>query len=288
MRRRLATSLPLLVAALAPLACGPTNQYTPLDPDIDPVTEGEWYRPGVDATWQWQLLVPEGEAGIDTSYAVEAYDIDLFDTDAAQIAALQAEGHTVICYFSAGSWEPWRDDADDFLYDDIGDQLEGWAEERWLNIRSPVVAAIMRSRLDLAVDKGCDGVEPDNVDGYDNDTGFEITSDDQLAFNRTLANAAHERGLAVGLKNDLAQVDALVDYYDFSVNEQCHEYDECAALEPFTAAQKPVWNAEYVDADSEEAALAAAEDICPAALAADLRTLILPLDLDDSFRVSCD
>ena len=31
---------------------------------------------------------------------------------------------------------------------------------------------------------GCDGVEPDNVDGYVNDTGFDLTAGDQLDFNR--------------------------------------------------------------------------------------------------------
>ena len=42
-------------------------------------------------------------------------------------------------------------------------------------------------RLDLAAAKGCDAVDPDNVDGYANPTGFDLTGDDQLAFNRWLA-----------------------------------------------------------------------------------------------------
>jgi hypothetical protein len=264
------------------------NDYEPLDPNIDPITEGDWYRPEVSTSWQWQLLVPEGQAGINTSYDVEVYDIDLFDIGADEIAALQAQGRRVICYFSAGSWEEWRDDAGDFDDADLGKTLDGWEDERWLNIRSPRVFEIMLARLDLAVDKGCDGVEPDNVDGYTNKTGFELLPEDQLAFNRKLANAAHERGLAVGLKNSGDQAAELVDYYDFSLNEQCHEYDECDQLRPFIDAGKPVWNAEYVEPDDEATALAAAATICPEATAAQLRTLILPLDLDDGFRVSCD
>ena len=276
------------LACLLSLGACVSNAYEPLDPDIDPITEGEWYRPEVATTWQWQLVVPEGQAGINTGYAVEVYDIDLFDVSAEEIAALQAEGRRVICYFSAGSWEAWRDDADVFPADDLGKVLDGWEDERWLNIRSPAILDIMLGRLELARAKGCDGVEPDNVDGYTNKSGFELLPGDQLAFNRSLANAAHERGLAIGLKNSGDQAGELVDYYDFALNEQCHQYEECDQLSPFIEAGKPVWNAEYVDSDSEVSALTRAASVCPAAASAELRTLILPLDLDDAFRVSCD
>ena len=70
--------------------------------------------------------------------------------------------------------------------------------------------AIMQARLDLAVQKRCDGVEPDNVDGYANDTGFDLSSLDQLTYNQWLASEAHTRNLSIGLKNDLDQVPALV------------------------------------------------------------------------------
>jgi hypothetical protein len=54
-----------------------------------------------------------------------------------------------------------------------------------------------------------------------------------LAFNRNLFNAAHQRELAVALKNDLQQISELLDYVDFMVNEQCHEFQECDQLKPF-------------------------------------------------------
>ncbi len=38
----------------------------------------------------------------------------------------------------------------------------------------------MEARLGLATRKGCDGVDLDNVNGYDNDTGFPLTYDDQI------------------------------------------------------------------------------------------------------------
>jgi hypothetical protein len=251
------------------------------DPDVPPVTEGEWYRPVVETTWQWQLTGTPN-----TSYEVEVYDLDLFDTDEATIAELHEQGRQVLCYFSAGSSEDWRPDYDRFTGADKGYKLDGWAGERWLDIRSENVLAVMLDRLDLAVDKGCDGVEPDNMDAYDNRSGFRLTADDQLGWNKRIGNEAHLRGLSVALKNDGDQAGELVDYFDLSVNEQCHEYDECERLVPFTEAGKPIFNAEYPG--SESAAGAARERLCAEAVAAKTRTLLLPLDLDDSFRIGCD
>ena len=77
----------------------------------------------------------------------------------------------------------------------------------------------MEARLDTAVAKGCDGVEPDNIDGYINESGFDLSGSDQITYNQFLATAAHERGLMIGLKNDLDQIEALVDSFDFAVNE---------------------------------------------------------------------
>jgi hypothetical protein len=45
---------------------------------------------------------------------------------------------------SAGSFEEWRPDALDFAAADLGNPLAGWAGERWLDIRSEAVKAIMR------------------------------------------------------------------------------------------------------------------------------------------------
>ncbi len=99
--------------------------------------------------------------------------------------------------------------------------------------------------MDLAVQKGFDGVDPDNVDGYDNDTGFRLSYDDQIAYNVFLANAAHRRGLSVGLKNDLGQIVDLEPYFDWALNEQCYRYHECNELLPFIDAGKAVFHVEY-------------------------------------------
>jgi hypothetical protein len=236
------------------------------------------YQPTINTTWQWQL-----QGTINTSYNVDLYDIDLYDTSADTIAALHAAGRKVICYFSAGSYEDWREDAKDFPEEALGSKMDGW-DERWIDIRLESVRAIMRARMDLAKSKGCDGVEPDNVDGYDNDNGLKLTAKDQIDYNTFLAQYAHEKGLAVGLKNDVEQVAALEPYFDFSVNEECHDYDECGELAPFTKNNKPVFNVEYDDKYDNSATLAT---LCADAKSRQFQTLYLPLDLDDSFRSSC-
>lgn len=231
-----------------------------------------------DSTWTWQLV---GE--IDTSIDADVYDIDLFDVPDAVIDELHDDGRLVVCYFSAGSFEDWRPDADAFADDDLGRPLDGWEGERWLDIRSASVWTVVESRLDLAADRGCDGVEPDNVDGAANDTGFALTDDDQVAFLGRLAGAARERGLLIALKNALGLVPDVVDDFDLAVVEQCHEFDECDATRPFLDAGKPVLVAEYDAAYVDDPG-----PVCAASERLGVRTLVLPLDLDGSFRIACD
>ncbi len=190
---------------------------------------------------------------MDTSVEAEMFDVDLFEVSEEVIDELHAKGRVVICYFSAGTFEPWRPDSSRFPQEVIGNPLEDWPEERWLDIRRlDVLGPIMEARLDLAVEKGCDGVEPDNVDAYINDTGFDITYEDQLEYNRWIANEAHERGLSVGLKNDLDQIPELEPYFDWALNEECFTYNECEKLLPFVENGKAVFGVEYYDGDLNE------------------------------------
>lgn len=274
----------LLLAVAFLVGCGGSSnekaQTKLFDATVEPMRAGEWYRPGTDTSWQWQL-----QGVVNTSYDVEIYDIDLFDADASLIASLKSGGKKVICYFSAGSYENWRSDKNAFTQSELGKPLDGWEGERWLDISSEALAPVMRARLDLAVQKGCDGVEPDNVDGYTNDTGFALSAEDQLAYNKFIANEAHKRGLSVGLKNDVNQIAELESYFDFSLNEQCHAYNECMKMKPFIAANKPVLNAEY-KREYVENTNGARDALCNEML--HFNTLILPLNLDDSFRYSCN
>jgi hypothetical protein len=174
------------------------------------------------------------------------YDIDLFDASPEVIDQLHREGRVVICYFSAGTFEDWRMDKASFPKEVLGNPLTHWSGEHWLDIRQvDQLEPIMSARLDLAVQKNCDGVEPDNVDAYENDTGFPLTYMDQLVYNTWLAEKAHSRGLSVGLKNNLGQIDDLLPYFDWALNEECFTYQECDLLTPFVTAGKAVFGVEY-------------------------------------------
>ena len=44
-------------------------------------------------------------------------------------------------------------------------------------------------------------VEPDNMDGYGNDTGFSLTAAQQLSYDEWVASTVHSLGMAVLQKN---------------------------------------------------------------------------------------
>jgi hypothetical protein len=257
------TYLPIILRPASTPTITPTPTPSPI----------AWWQPTPGTSWQIQFT---GE--LDLSFDVQMYDLDLFDTPQASIDELHTAGRRVVCYFSAGSWEDWRPDASQFPESVLGNDLEGWPGERWLDIRQlDILGPIMTARLDLAVQKGCDGVDPDNVDGYDNDNGFPLTAQDQAAYNTWLAEQAHSRGLAVGLKNDLAQVSNLIDYFDWQLNEQCFQYNECDLLLPFIQAGKPVFSIEYQGNPAS---------FCPQANSMNFDTLKKHLDLD-AWRSAC-
>ena len=173
------------------------------------------------------------------------YDVDLFETPASVVDQLHAQGRIAICYMSAGSWEEYRPDAGDFP-NSVKGNSNGWPGEKWLDIRRiDILAPIMEARMDLCASKGFDGVETDLMDGYTNNTGFPLTAAHQLTYNKFLADAAHARGLSIGLKNDVEQARELEPWFDWSINEECAQYNECELLTPFITAGKAVFHAEY-------------------------------------------
>ncbi|PKO12998.1 MAG: endo alpha-1,4 polygalactosaminidase [Chloroflexi bacterium HGW-Chloroflexi-10] len=190
-------------------------------------------------------------------------DLDLFETDSQTITSLHNQGKYIVCYLSAGSWENWRPDASEFPHEVIGSNYAGWPGEKWLDIRElETLAPILTQRLDLCAQKGFDGVEPDNVDGYQNNTGFPLSAADQLQFNRWLAAEAHARGLSIGLKNDPEQAADLVDHFDWALLEDCYAQNWCNLLDIFINQEKAVFAIEYTDeqTDFEQVCRLAAKD----------------------------
>lgn len=74
------------------------------------------------------------------------------------------------------------------------------------------------------------------INGYP--AGSENMAYEQLLYNIFLANTAHKYNMAVGLKNDVDQIDLLHPYVDFAINEGCSVYNECGKYKPFTSSNK--------------------------------------------------
>ena len=213
-------STSLLMISLT-IALGTSAAVIPVSNQSLNVKRDVW-QPVVGSGWQIELR----HSLTDTSLDVPVYDIDLVENSASTISALQGSGRKVICYFSTGTFESWRPDASSFTAVDKGNPLDGWPGEWWLNTKSTNVRNIMTARLDLAVSKGCDGVDPDNVDGYKQGTSFGLTTADAVDYISFLADAAHTRGLSIGLKNAGEIVPNVLSLMQWEVNEQCTRYKE--------------------------------------------------------------
>jgi hypothetical protein len=235
---------------------------------IAPAASGKsMWIPTQGLRWQYQLqgklktnlCVVPADGG--SCVRPNVYDIDLYapngvTLNTAAVTAIHALGAHAVCYIDAGTWEDFRPDAG--LYPaSVKGLSNGWPGERWLDIRATgVLMPIITARVAKCAAAGFDAVDFDNVDGYENDTGFPLTAADQLTFNEDLAAVAHSYGLSVGLKNDPDQLGALESTFDFAINEQCAQYDECDAYDGWTAAGKAVIEVEYHAKPSRYCALA--------------------------------
>jgi hypothetical protein len=186
----------------------------------------------------------------------------------------------VICYFDT-AYEPYRSDSA-LLQPYIGNPMQGWPGQYWLDVRPQAVVDVMKARIALAQQKRCDAIEADDVDSVSNNPGTGVTRTDQRSFIRTLAAEAHARGMSFALKNDLEDITALIGDVDFAINEECFQYDECDALTPFVQANKAVFQVEYTSGDLATKGAT----VCPKANALDFDTLIKRLSLNAA-RYSC-
>lgn len=263
----------LVILLLA--ACRTTTEMPPTRETITP-NESSWWQPEPGLSWQIQYA---GE--IDLTLDVDVYDLDLFETSTVDIEALHTREIRVVCYLNAGAWEDWRPDSSDFPEALLGWDYTGWPGERWLDIRQmDILKVLITARLDLCAAKGFDGVDPDNLDGYTNATEFDLTAADQLVYNRWLADAAHARGLGIGLKNDPDQVIELVDAFDWATVESCFHEGWCEDITPFIEAGKPVLAIEYSDNDMD------LTDFCDQAADLSIDTMLKHRQLD-KWRAAC-
>jgi hypothetical protein len=230
----------------------------------------------------WQIILNNSSSSslsTGTFDPVSVYDIDLFDTPASTISRLHTAGKRVICYFSAGSYEDWRPDASQFPSSSLGNKVDNWPGEKWVDTNSAVVRGIMSKRLDLAVQKKCDAVDPDNIDAYENDNGLGLTTKDAINYVSFLTNESHSRGLACGLKNGGKIVPSVLPMVEFEVNEQCVQYNECSTYSAFISAGKPVFHIEYLNDTTT-----GIQNFCDAAGEEGFSTVIKNIGLDEFYE----
>jgi hypothetical protein len=217
-----------LAASSAALASGAASRWVPT------------------AASRFQLVLSSTPSAAQLQGPFAVMELDGFDTPASVVTALHALGKRAVCYIDVGTWEGWRPDAARFPRRVLGKPDAGWPGERWLDIRRlGVLLPIMAARFEQCVKKGFDAVDPDNVDGYENATGFPLTGREQLAYDRAIASLAHADGLAVALKSDPDEARALEGDFDFVVQEQCVQYAQCDELAPFLEHHKAVYDIEY-------------------------------------------
>ena len=205
-----------VVALPAPVACGSCFHPPHLDSTGNPMS------------WDWQL---QGTLSFRT---VDMLDIDGFDNPPSTVAAIHARaGRTLahekaICYLSLGSWEDWRADEQRWPVATLGLALDGYPDEHWVDVRQlSALTPIIDARLKMCASKGFDGVEVDNIDGWDNPSGFPLTPQDAEAWLAQIANDAHALNLFVLWKNDPYLASFGVRYFDGALSEQCLAYQEC-------------------------------------------------------------
>lgn len=204
------------------------------------VAEARW-RPDPAETFDWRFT---GDLALEDVRGV--VNLDAFDVSAGDIDDLRARGVVAVCYVNVGAWEDWRPDRRAFPRSVRGAEYHGWEGEEWLDVRQlDALLPIMAARMRLCRDKGFVAVEPDNIDGFQNKTGFPITEADQLRYNRAIAAEAHRLGLAIGLKNAPTLAERLSQTFDFAIAENCFKWKWCDMFRPFVAQGKAVVAIEY-------------------------------------------
>jgi uncharacterized protein (TIGR01370 family) len=214
----------------------------------DPV-QRDYYHPKIGDNFEWRL----DSIGLDevSQYNCKIIDIDAFSASKELIDAFHKRGIKVIAYISVGTIEKYRDDSYLLPSDIIGNIYPAWPDERFLNIREiNKIRPFITSRFDMIKAKGFDGIEPDNLDGYNEDNGFSLTLEDTKIFCEWIISEAHNRGLSIGQKNTEELVPLMYNKFDWALTEDIFDANIENNYRLYISAGKPVFSAEYTDAMS--------------------------------------
>jgi hypothetical protein len=228
--------------------------------------------PGV--SWQAQL-----SGAVDPTLGVDLFYVDADFQDAAVLSSLRAGGKLVLCYVSAGTFEPWRDDADDFPADVVGESLENYPREQWLDVRDARVREIMRARIAAMAGAGCDGVNPSTLEAHLQPSGFDLVRTDIIDYAQWFAAEIHAHGMSAGLSVSGDLVPDLQSAYDWALAIDCLSDSGCTPWAPFRQSGRAVLLVEFGDATD-------APRVCGAASSLGFDAII-KRPAFDGFRVGC-
>jgi endo-alpha-1,4-polygalactosaminidase (GH114 family) len=266
-----------IVLCLILAACKSDNA----DPDTNivdgselPNDKTDWWKPVNGVSFDWDL----DDLNAQDHFEADVVDVDAFTTSAEQVAALHAQGKKVIAYISVGTLENDRPDAGLLPKEVIGKVYPEWTEEKWVDIREPEkLKPWLNSRFRMIINKGFDAIEPDNLDSFDNETGFNITESDTRRYCDFLISLAHQNGLGIGQKNVPGLASDFAAKFDWLLTEDAFEQGWQEQVKPFIDLKKPVFSVEYTDMTTE----ATFENIfCPKAKVLKVYAVLKRRDLD--------
>ena len=232
----------------------------------------------VGDSWDIQFAEP-----FELDRAVTTIVLDPDTHGAETVAAMKARGVRVLCYVSVGALEDWRADAGAFPDHVVGKALPDWEGERYLDIRQQdVLLPIMAARFEACRAAGYDGIDPDNIDGFANDSGFDLSATDTVAYLAELAGVAHGMELIIGQKNAPELAGALAGTLDFVIAESCWQYGFCGDFAAYTEAGKPTFDIEYTDAGTDFTAA------CAGAKAKGISMILKDRELSGAVYEACE
>jgi hypothetical protein len=199
--------------------------------------------PDIGAAWDWQL-----SGHFKPLSGIAVFDTDPDNVTKAQITGLKRAGIYTICYISVGTLENYRDDVADFPAHVVGKTYGDWPDEKFLDVRDlKTLLPLMKKRFKTCKSMGFDAIEPDNMDVFTNDSGFNIKAAQNVRYIKALAKMAHGMGLQIGQKNVPELTSKLIDTLDFVITEDCYVDHWCNQVGAYIKAGKPVFAAEYTD-----------------------------------------
>jgi hypothetical protein len=105
-----------------------------------------------------------------------------------------------VIYFNAGAWENFRIYLQPYPKEVIGKNMNGWEGEKWLNISDGRVFSTLVKNIEDVVQKikiaypnWVPKIDLDNLDSYNQKTGFKIDKVDQIRYINEIVSWFHKR-----------------------------------------------------------------------------------------------